>query len=326
MNQIAEMYRKISKNFAELADLIEQESVVETPVTASETATKEEGKKQYTEEELSSMKYNDLKSLAKKLGVDPSGTREAITERILALYAPADEAEDEEEEEEEVKTKKSADEKMSHEEIAEYVEDLVKDMTDEEIADLLSEVGISPKGKRQALIAKVIKAIEDGLLEFEYDDEDEESGDVEDSADKDEDTDVEDEVDEVEDSEYEDSDGEDYFPEDMTDERKKACAELKKEITAEYKGKKLTDKEIKQFCSDFYLDHEGYDSSLPKDEQLDMYIQAQQRLIDDEGEQHDFQEPYELNGQNACCGHYLKELEDSGNLYCEVCGTEYETE
>ena len=300
-NKQAEIYRNIAKGFNDLANLLENEGANtdnvpaerSTPVnrktgaTAPEKEEKKEVKGTLSKETLDAMKYNDLKKFAKEMGVDPTGTRDAITERLLGVEVSVEEEED----------------KAGEEEIVDLhaqVEEAVKDMSVEEIADLLKDVGITPTGKRQALIAKLVKAVEEGKIEWDSSEEDSEP-------------------DEEEDEE------EDYFPDDMTDVRAEAIGELEKELRAEYKKKKISDKEITEGCEAFYLEHEGFDKKLPKGEQLDMYIAATQRMVDDEGEQHEFQEPYEMNGIPACCGHYLKELED-GNLYCPVCSQEYEAE
>ena len=50
----------------------------------------------------------------------------------------------------------------------------VADMETEEIADLLAEVGVSAKGKRESLIEKLVQAVKDGLIDFS-DEEDEEA-------------------------------------------------------------------------------------------------------------------------------------------------------
>lgn len=291
----AKIYRALAQGFNDLAEIEELE--VSAPATtptakASAPATKATASGTLDKAQLDAMKYNDLKSFAKKAGVDPTGTREAITERLLdvVVEAPAEEPSEE-----------PAEQGVD---IQAQVEAAVAEMSVEEIGDLLKDVGITPTGKRQALIAKLVKAVEEGKIAFGDDDE----------------TPAEEPAEEP----TEEVEVEDYFPEgEMTEARETTCNELDKELRAEYKKKGISDKEVAETCEAFYLDHEGYDSTLPKNEKLDMYIAATQRMIDDEGEQPEFKEPYEMNGQNACCGHYLKELEN-GNLYCEVCAQEFE--
>lgn len=304
----AKIYRQIAEGFNALADAIESElsapatkdapqSDKVTPINRKATAPAKTPVKEtasdngITPESLEAMKYNDLKSFAKKMGVDPTGNREAITERLLALAsAPADTNDE------------GADEPEGGEmTIQEQVEQATAEMSVEELGELLTSIGVSATGKRQALIAKVVKAVKDGKITFDAEDG-EESADSAESGEE----------------------AENYFPEDMTDSRAENIKEIDKEIRASYKKKSLTDKDVAKFCEDFYLEHEAYDPSLPKGEKLDLYIEASQRMVDDEGEQHEFQDPYEMNGAPACCGHYLKTLEDGGNFFCEVCGQEYQ--
>jgi hypothetical protein len=202
----------LSKGLKDLAEILAEQTKVST--TAPKTAIKDEPKtapKQtsapvakagakktekksaesgITKESLDAMKYNDLKSFAKKQGVDPTGNREAITERLLASAGIETESEEEEED--------SSEEEA--EDIQAQVEAAVKDMSLEELAETLESVGIDPKGKRQALIAKIVKAVEDGLISFE----DEEGG--ESSEDEESESEEEGEAEEV-----------DYFPEGMTE-------------------------------------------------------------------------------------------------------------
>jgi len=304
----SEILRNIAQGLNELADIIESEGNT-TAIPAEKVSKKAEvappanveektTSGTLSKESLDAMKYNDLKKLAKEMGVEPNGTREAITERLLGVEVEAPEEDGDDGAEETTVDLQS------------QVEEAVADLSVEEIAQMLTDVGVSPKGKRQALIAKLVKAVEEGKIEFDGDDEDSGEDEDEDSTDNDDSG---------------EADEEDYFPDDMTDERAEVIEALEKEIRAEYKKKGITDKEVAEACKAFYLDHEGYNSKLPKGEQLDMFVLAMQRMVDDEGEQRDIEEPYEMNGQPACCGHYLKEL-DSGNLFCEVCSQEYEAD
>ena len=87
-------------------------SIAEAPV--KETVTQSEpviGK--LNEDELRKMKYNELKSLASKLGVNCKGTREEVIKRLMALNTidPNEVAEEpvEEDKSEHKKSKKSQD-------------------------------------------------------------------------------------------------------------------------------------------------------------------------------------------------------------------------
>ena len=185
----------------------------------------------YTKEDLDQMTFNDLRKLAKELGLKVKGDRETIAKAILASNATV-EPEDEEVEEKPSKAKKAPakrvaipkeeDEEVEDDEeddvddideVTQNVLDIVEDMETSEIADILSDAGLSPKGKRQALIDKVIKAVKDGTISIDDEDDGE---DAEEDVEEDEDT--------VEDTEDE---AEDFGPNDfdnpnMTDERSEA--------------------------------------------------------------------------------------------------------
>lgn len=286
----------------EKVEVIEEEVVEEEIVHDLDEL---DGEGAYTLEELEAMKYNEVKKLCKELELDTKGTKDVLVERLMTeLEVEVEEVEDEPEVEEEVVETEEENESN----VEEQVEEAVKDMTIEEIGEVLIDVKLSAKGKRQALIARLVKAVEDGLISFE--DDEEEEPEVEEP--------------EVEETEEVETVEEDYFPEDMTEDRKTVMTEIEKELKADLKAKDIPDKEIKELNEKFYLDHEGYESKLSKREKFEMYVEALLRLIDDEGEQHDLKETYVMNGESACCGHYLKVVDD--NFVCEVCGTEYECE
>jgi hypothetical protein len=94
-----------------------------------------------------------------------------------------------------------------------------------------------------------------------------------------------------------------------------------KDIRSAYKNKELSDKEIADFLKDYY--NGEYKGS--KKENLENYIKIMTSLVDDEGEVHDFEEPYYVGEEVLCCGENVKTL-DNGNMFCEKCGNEYENE
>lgn len=127
-------------------------------------------------EELNGMSLKDLKEKAKELGVAVRGSKSAIIGRILEAL---DNAEDEEEVVEEEEVIETDDEQEDDVEVGDEVEEVdleeaLKDYSVEELAEMLAEAGLSTKGKKQALIAKVIKAVEEGKIEFGEDDEEDE--------------------------------------------------------------------------------------------------------------------------------------------------------
>ena len=163
----------------------------ETPVVSDVTpASVSEEKEELSPEKLDSMSYTEIKKLAKGLNLPAKGSREELVEIILESQgvSPATKVSDEIEPEE-VET-----EEVDPEEVEPSVIDPVYDavmnavsgMSNEEIADILADVGISAKGKRQTLIDKLIQAVNDGLIELDGEEEE-----VSDSSDEDEDEEVE---------------------------------------------------------------------------------------------------------------------------------------
>lgn len=179
-------------------------------------------------EELNKMSLKDLKEKAKELDVAVRGSKSAIIGRILEAM----DAEDEEEEIIEEEVIETDDEVEEDETVGDEVEtvdleEALKDYTVEELAEMLADAGISSKGKKQALIAKVIKAVEEGKIEFETDEDDEE---------------VEDEIEEdVEEAEV-DVELADILEEVPLKEVKAICKELGIKVTMKDKKPSLIDK------------------------------------------------------------------------------------
>lgn len=272
-------------------------------------------------EDLESLSYNELKQLAKKVGVKAVGSKKDLISAISGggevSEAPKKESKKETKKEEPVEESLEIAEEENNvvpmdrsEDVKEPVktqEDntlydrVASDLegySDEELADILSDIGVSPRGKRQALIAKIVTAIEEGKLEWE---EDEESTEADTTPVK-EDNDSNEEVEIL-----------------GSDERKKAVEALRDELTEAYNNDDLTDKEILTFLKKYY--NNNYTSNDPI-EDAELYIDIQCNLIDDEGETHEFEDPYYIGDDAYCCGLQLKQLNDT-DLYCEHCGTTY---
>lgn len=121
--------------------------------------------------DLESMSLEELKELAKENDIElPKKKKsqkaadylEAIRE-LLAEELGAEE-EDEEEEEEEDEDEEEDDEE-EEEDIATQLG--LNDMDVEELAEILEDYELSTKGKKQALIARIVKAVEDGIIELD---------------------------------------------------------------------------------------------------------------------------------------------------------------
>lgn len=258
----------------------------------------------FTREQLDGMTYNNIKKLAKDLGISAVGNREEITNRILggSVEAPN---------EEEAPKEVPVDDKDNDPVYAKVVES-VSDMSNEEIADILVDIGVSAKGKRESLIDKLVKAVKDGLLDFDDEDEDEET---EEEAPAPQPT---------ADDEEEDDDTNDVDNPNMTAARKKAILAQDDEIRKQFKKKEVTRADLVEFLQSFY-DTEDPMDDMTDDDLLDTYIDAVCRLVDDDGNLVE-EGAYLLNGEPACCGRLLTYSKDTKMFICEHCGEEYEAE
>lgn len=264
---------------------------------------------------LELLSYNEVKAVAKEVGVKAVGSKASIIDNILATQEPTEEVEEEvkadidvAEDEPDVDLEED-DEEVEEEEPSLYDEvvALVEDYTDEELADVLSSIGVSPKGKRQALLAKIVQAVEDGKLDLS-DDEEENEEDTTEAPTEDLQADVEEDVEDEEAEEY------DF----VTEARREACEELEKDLRKQFKTKKLTHKEIIKYLKEMFEDF----VSNGAEEDLDLYIQSQFDLVDEDGELHDLSDPYYIGESAYCCGAPLSEVDDE--FVCEICGATYE--
>lgn len=273
----------------------------------TDTAPKTAKTEPADEDDFSEMSYNDLKKYAKAHGVSASGSRDEI---IARLNGATDDDEDDDEPVQKPtkggKSKKSTpvedddddeddeDEDDDEEDIQSQVEAATEDMTLEDLAEFCKDNGLSPKGKRAALIARIVKAVEDGDIELSDDDDDED----------------------------EEDDDDEEAP---TKERLTAMKAHDKDTRQSFKNGELERADLVEFLCDFYdKDKKAYKKASDK-EILDMYIEASSNLIDDDGE---FVEEgaYTVNGVPFCCGRPLSYDEDSEQYVCEHCGESYEAD
>lgn len=301
-----------------------------TPEPKEAEADDEEG--EFTREELLAMKFNEMKKLGAKLGVDCKGTRDDIIERILEKtsgHAPEEEEDEEVEEKSESKKEKAKKETASKAkkqpepdpepeeedddvDFLEQAKAIIADNDEKDIISALDSVGIVVK-KKKDLAKYLAKALEEDLLEFDGDDDDdtdEDEGDVEYTA-------------------------ESYFPEfdlekanvlkDMSKKRKKAVLEKMQEIIDDIDSEETSEQDLKDFIEDFATDEE---KELVEDGDEDsiicLYMEIMKRFIDDDGEEHEPSDCYEVNEVSFCCGHALKQVKKSNKYICPVCGEEYE--
>lgn len=348
-----------SKLLMELADLFRvasEQQDGETPVVdviqplvevvepeVAETIEVEADEEQI--EDLSSMTIQQLRSLAKSNGLSTKGTKKDLITRINEASEPVEEEIVEEEIEETVEEVAPEveevvedveeiieDEEDAEEEIEESTEDMdemeliqseLEAMDVDELVEILESVELPTKGKKQALISRIMEAVVDGLLEFESDEIEEYDADEDAELDEaieqalEEDTDTSDDVEEEEIEVEEENEEEELSPREATQ------IEVEEEILEAYENGDLTDKEIANFLEDYF---NGKFKPINKKRALNKYIEIQCDLVDADGDRMPMGEPYYVSDEDVfCCGSEIKEL-DNGNLFCEVCGQEYETE
>lgn len=262
-----------------------------------------------TEEvDLGSMKLKELREYAEELGLNSKGKRAEVEDRIREFLENEEDSEDEEVEEPEVEEESEEPEIEENEDSEEAEDDEVEDETyakvmqyvneasDDELRETLEELGLSSKGKREALVEKIYQAVKDGLFEFE----DEEPS-------------------EDEEPEEETEDSEDLG---MTEERAKAIEAMEEQVQEEFEEGKITRKEMVAYLKQVGI---AVTKKVEDEAVVEMYTEKLALLIDDEGEFHDEGgDPYNINEVPYCCGAPLEEIE--GGYRCNVCGTEYEAE
>ena len=316
-----------AKKSATKKSKVEKQEVDEVDETPDET----EGI--YTKEALDGKKYNELKKIAKEVGVSAKGDRETLIDNILGASEQIEEDFDEDDEEEttleDVEDEDDTDEDDDYEEedveeeplddeesLAEEIEERVSEMETEEIADLLVEAGISAKGKRQALINKLIKAVQDGVIAINGEEGVEEEPEEEPEDDDYEEEDVEDDEEDVN----------DLSNPNIKPARKKALKALKSMLEKKYNDNKLKVATMKKALKEYYDESADEIDDMDNDELFDAYLQLKMLFIDDDGDEVEEGAPYTLNGEPYCCGQPLQYNEEDDTFICEICGGEYESE
>ena len=267
-----------------------------------------------TREQLDGMTYNDLKKLAKEMGLSAVGARPELTDRILGVEVTS-------EAEEVVDVSDAPAEESTGDEVADKVRELAKDMSVSDIADVLAEVGVSAKGKKEALVEKLIKAVEDGLISLDDEDESEEYSESDTEVASEEATPVGEEVaDEDADEEYDPTN--DPENPNMTKKRLTALKAFDESTRDSVKNGEITSKDMREFLAEFHSMKVSDLEDYTDEDITDFYIDAASRFIDDEGEIVE-EEAYMLNGEPACCGHVLSYDEEGGKFHCDICGNDY---
>ena len=280
---------------------------------------------------IDSMDYRQLKSYAAEIGVKAKGTKGQLLKAVKDFLANGGEDAEEEVEEksakkpargvasmkakkktEEVEEEEESEEDDSEEEntTIKEVERAIKEqeLTDDDLRDILKDLGLSTKGGHEVLVSKLADAVDAGELSLDDDDE------------------VEEETDEAEETESEKEDVEDEEEDaeeaEITAERKQAVDDFTAETTEAFENEELSVEDMRDFIKDF---GEKISKKASDEEVLAKYIECASMLIDDEGNTVE-EGAYMLNGVPFCCGHALEISEDETSGKCSICGEEYEFE
>ena len=257
---------------------------------------------------LESLETDEIKEIAEQAGikVDKKVVKANLIEELVEDLDKLVEAlealgyydeEDEEEGEDEIVEATEEETGDEEDERVKIVEEYgLEEYTVEELADICAKYELSTKGKKQALIDRIVKGILDGTIELEDEEEPEE-----------EKTSLK------------------KVKEHDNPQRAEKETEVEADIRDKYEKGKLKDNEIKKFLDKY---NEGDPEcagckGCSKEDMLDCYIDIHKALVDDDGDLNEFEEPYIRDGEYFCCGREIKELEN-GDLYCQICGTEYQ--
>ena len=378
----------VKNKIEEVKNDVETTPEVEEEVVEVETNTEAE--------DLNSKTLKELKDLAKELGVSTKGSKSTIIGRILEAQDNVEEVV--EETKENILTEEEVEE---FEEATETGEDnpleaQLNEMSVEELADILAEVGISTKGKKQSLIAKVLKAVEEGKIELADEEEVEEEEVVEETVEEVEEP-VTDTIEETEDDEegidleeildslgtkelkdlakelgikvvlkdkkasliekitnFEDDDKlmevliekgiieatdeeeveeegvdtEEEFVVEGSDVRIEAVENKFADLMEHIENGEIEMSEVTEFLEEYYADNKSElkkIEAMTEEDLANKYCWIQANLIDDEGQEVDFEEPYMVGDKPYCCGIPMKKLNET-TYVCEIDGEEVELE
>jgi hypothetical protein len=269
---------------------------------AEEGETQEEVQGNFVEIEgvdvnLDEMSVKDLKALAKTYGIELTATKkDGIVEEMMSVFMGGEEPEEEEEEPEEGEGEEEEEEDIA----TKYG---LNDMEIEQLAEILSSYGLSVKGKKQALIDRIVAGIEEGTIEIDGEEEQQE----EDAGEAGE---------------------EDDSP------RGVAESEVEADIRTNVASGNLKIVKIKEFLKDYNSgdpDCQNGCVNCSKDDQIGCYVGIHKNLVDDQGEVNEMGTLYIRDEEPFCCGKAIEVIASRGkgkkeSYVCQICGTEYQPE
>lgn len=195
--------------------------------------------------------------------------------------------------------------------------------TAEELADILTsyDVELPEKSRKKAykvvLMDAVLKAVEDGIIPME-DESDETAVDDAENGDGQEASEAGEEESESgndADSEADDTDGDDQGSESDSAEESEFQVALHQAV----ESGEIKMSEVKKFLSAHFADDDECKEckGCSKEETITCYVQAmEEAMTDDEGEIHDFSDPYVRGEEVYCCGLPCNYKEKEDRFYC----------
>jgi hypothetical protein len=287
------------------------------------------------EVDVDSMDYRQLKSYASEIGVKAKGTKGQLLKAVKDFLANGGEEVSEEEEkpargvvsmkakkaeevEKEVESEEEDDDSEDENTTIKEVESAIKEqeLTDDDLRDILKDLGLSTKGGHEVLVSKLADAVDAGELSLDDDEVEDEAEETES-----EEEDVTDDENAEEDAEESDNE-ENNEENEITAERKQAIDDFTAETTEAFENEEISVEDMRDFIKDF---GEKISKKASDEEVLAKYIECASMLIDDEGNTVE-EGAYMLNGVPFCCGHALEISEDGTSGKCSICGEEYEFE
>lgn len=174
--EIAEYLKTLAKGFSSIDEVLDNKEVTkeEASVEPQEeerstiiTIETEDGEEEI---DLEEMTLKELKQFAEDYGLEvTSKTKKGIIEEILDQLYGEEEDDDVEEVEDDVDGDVEDSEDDGEEDLAEMYG--LNELSLEELAEICAEHGLSTKGKRQALIDRIVRGIKDGTIEVEDEEE-----------------------------------------------------------------------------------------------------------------------------------------------------------
>ena len=113
-----------------------------------------------------------------------------------------------------------------------------------------------------------------------------------------------------------------------SEERIAKVEELYERYLTEYEEGSISDKDVQDFLKDYYNESNEYQQiveTYTNEEMAEHYALLHAQLVDDEGEEYDWGEPYIVDDEYWCSGKPMKQL-DENTLFDEVTGEQFSLE